>query len=332
MKPFEKIGWLSTILILASILYIQATKKTPKSEHFTINLSSDGGSVLKGNKTPLKTKKFNRKEIIFFDEIGQDDPLMSGQLELKDMKYMHIPKTTGTVVEKLFRERYNLRVGKFSKNPISLAASQGDSFRVTQMRASHCSFWNIPTRAIFRSANSTKFSWGKKWLSAPKFTVVRHPIERLLEEYNYIHTQKWGRKILFQFCETCPNTKPETICDTEIFNDIINNMLDVAFNKIPWLRDCHYIPQVKYITDETGLQQVGYVLRHEDLTSQMITFLEKLGYPITPEEITRYDNNKPSGCVVTESQISRKTMTKILRVYKQDFERLRYKIPKLPEE
>ena len=323
----ERTAWLVTIVVLC-VLYIQSRGKTLgfyEDDEETVALEMQYSETLL-NKSIAP--------IVFFNELSDYDPLLNDELKLEDFGFVHVPKTGGTFVEKLFQEKLDFDVGMYGQNPITTATTQGDEEAVKELHMRKCSFWHLPTRIILRTASKTTFPWGAKWVNQPKFTVVRDPLKRLISEYNYVQAHDWGRRILIRFCSVCKILTPQDMCKPEIFNDIVYNLLVQVFDKRRMrILNCHYCPQIEYLTDTTGSQHVRYVLKQEKLTEQMLLFLDKLGHTVTKEDISSFSNNhKTPECTVSASQLTRRTLEKVISVYKEDFERLKYDIPELPEE
>ena len=74
---------------------------------------------------------------------------------MKNLEFIHIPKTAGTTIEDLGRKN-NISWGRFNKN-----------YNATEF--ANCSLWHNPTRKY----------------NTPTFCVVRDPVDRMVSEYKY---------------------------------------------------------------------------------------------------------------------------------------------------
>eukprot|EP01060_Flectonema_neradi_P040250 TRINITY_DN9108_c0_g2_i1.p1 TRINITY_DN9108_c0_g2~~TRINITY_DN9108_c0_g2_i1.p1 ORF type:complete len:345 (+),score=43.38 TRINITY_DN9108_c0_g2_i1:59-1036(+) len=324
MKGSERGLWALSLLIVSVMYFLHSRSKVLEStavlDDETMDDLSEDGSLGKTDGS-----------LVLYNSLPDDDPLMAGSLKLKDFQFVHIPKTGGSFIERMFLDHLHIPVGKDVPNLYDHIQAQGDSERASTLRRHRCVYWHLPTSLISLHANETNREWGKKWLDKPKFAVVRHPVTRLLSEYNYIIPHKWGMNIVNRFVNIKVDVWKNT-CDPEVFNNFMYNILVYIFDKKHmYYRDCHFVPQVRHITDAAGNQHVRYIMKQEDLTEEIQTFLGHLGGSITEEQVKKFGgNHRKPPCKVQLSDINRKTMKKIIEVYKEDFEKLDYEIPILP--
>ena len=266
----------------------------------------------------------NHDSVIMFEDIHKNDPLLNNKLRLKDMAFMHIPKAGGAFVETLAK-KMGFNIGGNNKTLGSIAREKGT-----------CNFWHIPTRFVstaVRNKNTT--AWAREWMRSKKFTVVRNPASRLISEYNFVSAIAGNRITMASFTKIKLNTDSSIqFCQPEVLNDILANILDSVFLKNNTnFSDCHYIPQVDYIFDESNQQAVDYVLRLEDLSSQITTFFNHLGVKVTSEHVkaSRGNHGYPE-CPSKLESLNNSVRKRINTYYSADFRMLGYPhLEMLPE-
>eukprot|EP01060_Flectonema_neradi_P034592 TRINITY_DN6117_c4_g1_i1.p1 TRINITY_DN6117_c4_g1~~TRINITY_DN6117_c4_g1_i1.p1 ORF type:complete len:354 (+),score=60.47 TRINITY_DN6117_c4_g1_i1:59-1120(+) len=268
----------------------------------------------------------NTKLITLFNNISESDPLLRGMLKLNQLRFSHIPKTGGTFIEEMFLAKLRIKVGMYNKNLVY----KKDPQSMNHLRSLKCVPWHYPLVNIAELAGSTEFVWGRQWLSMPKFAIVRDPLDRLISEYNYMTAERWGMKLAISFCDTCtPKTLPHEFCNTTVVNNVISNMLRHVFDdKNYYFENCHFVPQINYLITQNGDQHVRYVMKQENLTSEIQSFMGHLGVRITPDEIKSFGgNHNYPPCRASSSQLTEATLAKIVSVYEQDYLRLGYQKP-----
>lgn len=214
---------------------------------------------------------FKRQE--FYNSI--DEYEVSPKFSLK-LFYIHIPKTGGTFIENSF-EKSNVLIGRFDKR-----IPEGKEQRLL------CNEYHTPP----------KFFPTIDFRLLEPFTVIRHPISRLISEFNYLKTFEKPKK------------KYDFKC-TDI-NQFVEENLQTGNYKY----DCHLIPQVDFVVDQYG-NECQTFLRFENLEHDVNWFLLRHNL-----ERPNYKNVKKLKSIPhnNENDLTEESKQKILEFYKNDFE------------
>ena len=269
------------------------------------------------------------RSLVMFSDLSPDDPLFRGEVTLDDLTFLHIPKTGGTLIENLIHFDYNLDVGRFDDTFIGRVGKViGNEVQEFTRQVIRCSRWHIPSwRKSMITKDHVTDNWAQHWLSSKKFTVVRNPVTRLISEYNYIVGHQWGAHLRRFLKKGTVIKNVHDYCKPIIFNMIIKGILKHVFEmRRTYFMDCHFIPQIEYVVDETGAQISDYILRQENLTSEILTLFSNLNKTITRESIIKHGNNHLHiSCQPTEEMLDSESRAAINKHYEEDFRLLGYK-------
>lgn len=182
----------------------------------------------------------------------------------KHVLFVHIPKTGGSSVERYLSEH----------GPLLL---KGNATR----SGLKCSSQHLHADAL-SSLNADK---GHSWI----FTIVRHPVARLVSEYRYqMRKPRWLRKHMS--------------FTTWLSYALIRRAID------PWYRDNHFRPQHEFILP--GME----IMRFEDGVDVCLNRIaEKLGTP-SPSSVIHEKTSSALPVTLTMS-----TLDTIWRSYSRDF-------------
>lgn len=189
----------------------------------------------------------------------------------KPIFFIHIPKTGGTFVENYLKES-QMDVGRFD----NILKDRSNNMIMD------CSKYHIPPK-YFPSIDFKKLHI---------FTVIRHPIERIISEYNY-------QKTFFR----------------ESFHLDINQFVKENIYKNNFSEDCHFIPQHEFITDSYG-NQCEMFLRFEHLTHDLKWYCRQHNIPIHDKKV----NKLKSKSITNQNEMTEETKQLVLHFYKKDLE------------
>lgn len=131
------------------------------------------------------------------------------------------------------------------------------------------------------------------------FTVVRNPYDRCISEFFC----QWGNPELME------------IKDVEDFNAQLCAKLDSCMENPR--KYFHWLPQVLYLVGADGKPLVDHIIRFENLHSEFEQFcIDEIGIPLK----LGHANAGPR----TFTELNATTRAKIQKVYKDDFEYLKY--------
>lgn len=195
------------------------------------------------------------------------------------LKYMHITKTGGTSIENVGKEK-NVLWGMYDQDYLS-------QFKRTRF-AETPAVWHVPLRYFERNP----------YEGNPLFTVIRHPYDRIISEFNCPHVG----------CQKPGVTKRD-------------------FNK--WIRDkikedhptCHFLPYHLYIYDEAGNKLIENFIFFDNLQSEFDDLMRKYDLPLS---LTRHDNKKMKLNNFKRGDLSERTKKRLQIYYEQDFEDFKF--------
>ena len=299
-------------------------------------------SILINRKTTViitvKNMKSKKEPLVLLEELELDDPLFMGDITLNDLTYIHIPKTGGTTIEELSKKLTH-KMGRFNptfRNKVGLKRNLKGLTVKEKKQTIRCSHWHVPLwRKIEEAENHKVEPWARDWLKRKRFAVVRDPVSKLISDYNWQIASHWGRRLLMAHSSFITSTsKIKPFCNTKLMNEIIYNTIRFATTKVINYIDCHYIPQVDYLVDKNGRQQVDYIIKIEDLDHYLIMLFNQAGAGITKSDIKALNrgDQKNAKCTATADQLSDKTLKLIRETYHDDFTRLDYPLPVLKGE
>lgn len=192
----------------------------------------------------------------------------------KTIFYIHIPKTAGTFIENYF-EKSNVMIGRFDKRIT-------DSYKDFS-----CNKYHVPPK-YFSSIDFNMLE---------PFTVIRHPISRLISEYNYLKTFEKPRKAYdFQY--------------TDINKFVTDNLYDGNYSC-----DCHLIPQIDFIKDGDG-NHCQTFLRFENLEHDLRWLCRSHNIDVQDMNFKRNKSIE----YANENDLSKESKELILSFYQKDLD------------
>lgn len=179
----------------------------------------------------------------------------------KELYFIHIPKNAGSTIEEIFKKN-KIDVGKYKSNQDGL----------------FCSEWHIPP----------KYNKNINFKDYITFCIVRHPIDRIVSEANYINVDD--------------------------INEFIQKILKFKPN---YSFDCHLIPQSEYIYDYYG-NKVENIIQFENFKSEFKDFMKKYKLDVYYEDTFENISNKKFNI----NDITHENLLLIKEYYKDDFKLL----------
>jgi hypothetical protein len=235
------------------------------------------------------------------------------------------------------------------KSDLGKQIGWGEYNRVLQQAA----LWHLPPHrweaAVIGTSNVTMSDDGvrgggstKVHIYAPNtplFCVVRHPYDRLISEYYYVHVtylDPAAEKV--DISPTHMNRWAQMkMRDRQIFSN--------TSNRDPWswhpehiygISGGHWIPQYDYVYDDQGRQIVEHVLRFENMTAEFDALMQqynmtnmKLRQVMTSSSSTGNHTDVPPDKDKTPAKLTRrdlwgKTKAMIHDIYSRDFDAFGY--------
>jgi hypothetical protein len=201
----------------------------------------------------------------------------------RDLFFIHITKTAGTAIEDIGREN-GVKWGRFSKVNIK--------YNRMMTRSELNEFFHIPFCYV-SNINELK----KKY---DFFAIVRDPYDRCISEIYW-----WYQIILKEQKDMSLDELNNNICH------YIKDHKDVLYG--------HWIPQYKYIYDNTGVKLVDHVLKFEDLPNNFNQLMVKYNLKIKLDRVINKSNKAYS-----VKDLYPETLKLIETYYLVDFEKFGY--------
>lgn len=211
------------------------------------------------------------KFIITNEQYIKNEQYITIDREKKPFFLIHISKTGGTFIENYLKKSH-VNVGRFD-NMLK---------RMSNNMTIECSKYHIPPK-YFPSIDFKKLH---------TFTVIRHPLERIISEYNYRKTF-FGKNVHLG----------------------INDFVKQNVYKNNTMFDCHLIPQHEYIKDLHG-NSCEMFLRFEHLTHDLKWYCRQHNIPIHNKKVKKL-KSKP---IANQNQMTEETKQFVLNFYQKDLE------------
>ena len=248
----------------------------------------------------IKSSMSSRGQWIHLKKLKQEFFMKLDYLQTKrpvnNWEFMHITKTGGSAIEKAAAEHgiawgaCHFNHAMFEKmNCPAPADYQG---RVTaQGPYARYSIWHVPY-----------IHWNPNMFKDKKvFTVVRNPYTRAVSEYYNVWTGYKGSD----------SENPS------VMNKWIQDVISHPSNPLI------YMPQYKYVYDDSGRKIVDVVLHFENLTASFNDFSIRNGLPVRLHE--KPFNQRRSDTSLTVNDLDAKTIRLINDMHAKDFEYFGYK-------
>lgn len=139
-----------------------------------------------------------------------------------------------------------------------------------------------------------------------KFSFVRHPVDRAFSAYRYLRANR--------NCVERNSPAHRMVMRYASFDQFIQNWLceETA------LRQIHFVPQWRFITDSLGDMRMDFIGRHETMRQDFETICAKLGVAADLKQMNETPNENVDGGFET------RTLDRLYRVYERDFALLGY--------
>lgn len=188
----------------------------------------------------------------------------------KKLYFIHIPKAGGTFIEN-YLEQSNQKLGRL------------DTRYPDTGTKIECSQWHVPP----------KYKSSLDFRELKPFTVIRHPVSRIISEYCY----------------------QKTYLKDKISYSTINDFVMKELHDGNFKYDCHLTPQVDYVHDQFG-NECETFLRFENLENDLRWFCRLHHIPEHNKNIPRLKSKS----FVTEKDLSKESKERILTFYQKDVE------------
>ena len=238
--------------------------------------------------------------------MGEDENLSA----MKELKFIHITKCGGEVVEQIGKEKSSISWGKFDSEYEEGIKSAPPPWSM--------SWWLYPPQYMedsYLARVLEKYDF---------FTVVRNPYDRIVSEYYC----KWGG----------PVVKSQNVED---FNQFLNERLqklkyDIQNNA---KLEGHYIPQHMYLFSKSGESICNNIIKFENMISEFNELMERYSYDFirmeenefSPTHIDHIRSHKNPHHSQGQSQrhfmvqdLSPENVELVRELYREDFELLGY--------
>jgi len=214
----------------------------------------------------------------------------------KQLLFLHIPKNAGTSIEDLANKN-GVKWGRFSL-PAAVRMRDGNT----------CTGWHTPP---------SEFKGHNPYANAEVFCVTRDPWDRMVSEYVYLLSCKWGWEM--------PYLRDAPECSAAGLNTFVSKTVDRMNHGSRWMDDCHMLPQWDYIQgkERTWCQ---HPLPITHLTDEFNNLMEKshISFRMAAHHKS---NSATSYCPQLNTKAPKElftpeTVAKMRMFYHQDFEHL----------
>ncbi len=145
-----------------------------------------------------------------------------------------------------------------------------------------------------------------KFESYFKFSIVRHPVDRLVSTYNYLI----ARKAIYKD----PYHPYSFLAKYDFLEDFIINGLSQELIESNYF----FASQTEYLQNSQGNIQMDYIGKLESINDDFKVICSKLNLK------KNIQNKNSSNKLVTKKELSRAALNKIFEVYKDDFLNFEY--------
>jgi hypothetical protein len=216
----------------------------------------------------------------------------------KRLLFVHIPKNAGTTIEDI---------------AFNTGVKWGRHYTLQPQRlpdGNVCQAWHTPP-AYFPGATNP-------YSDAEVFCVTRDPTDRMLSEYTYLVSVKWG--------DNNPRLRTAPECSELGLNNFVASTLRVVQSGQPFVSDCHFTPQTMFIYGPHK-QWCTNIIRIDGLPDSFNNLMSDKGYPGV-QLGKQKKNTRAHKCEnLSVQSFTPETKQLISQVYATDFQRLGYTPP-----
>mmetsp|Transcript_116058 Transcript_116058/g.323274 ORF Transcript_116058/g.323274 Transcript_116058/m.323274 type:complete len:246 (+) Transcript_116058:71-808(+) len=214
------------------------------------------------------------------------------------LNFLHIPKTGGTSIEnELQRAKSHLPKymakhgwGKFDTSLRCERPADRHCRWTGRDGGGKCHFWHVPP--------STDPLLQRSYARCDTFCVVRHPVDRLISQWQFIHRRD--------------------PCDLAGFVSWVSEEL-TAFEMNPARADCHLVAQADFVFSTDGSRICQHLIRYENLTAEFDALMRRFELKI---RLRRKDWHHKK-CNLSQ-HLPQSTQARIKKAYTRDFEAFAY--------
>lgn len=308
-----------------NVHYLLSIIHPPKDVTFLKLNQSHRNAFITMTEDPKTMKKYKNSYVLKILDMNHKNNNMSRQINeptnIKQIYFIHIPKTAGTSIEHIFYEKggcvSSCFFHKLQRNDI-----------LENKNYDNISLWHIPLQYFKQSFFNNIMS------EYTLFTIVRNPYERIVSDFKFwiqfYNARHGNTKRKLSYIEKHLLKQIKTIyennftLDKQNLNAFINNVLDV--DEYMTSLDGHLIPMYHYLVDKNGnnISNVD-ILKHENLNNDFNDFVKKHNINM-PSDVTRKYKSNVSEKTLSISDISDENVRLINDIYKKDFERFDYEM------
>jgi hypothetical protein len=244
-------------------------------------------------------------------------------VNIKSIYYIHIPKTAGTSIEKIFYENGGCVSSCFFR--------KYNKSIIKNKKYNNISLWHIPLQFLNQEFINNILE------NKIIFAIVRNPYERIISDFKF-WIQYYNER-LSKFNKKQLNNKEKylmisikklynndyTINKTNL-NKFINNILNKT--DLYTLLDGHFIPMIEYVLVKGSNNKLkvfpNKILKIEDLNNEFNDFINsyQLNIPLNSAKKTKNNITKD---LLSIKDLNNESINLINKIYIYDFKFFKYK-------